>query len=66
MNLNIYSRDAKTRKFNNKYITQLVCNYRSHPAILEVPNRLFYENVLKAKASQSKLKLNTKFLAFLI
>lgn len=52
----MYKRDAKTRKFNNKYITQLICNYRSHPAILEVPNRLFYENVLKPKAAQGKLK----------
>ncbi|XP_038604939.1 helicase MOV-10 [Tachyglossus aculeatus] len=27
-------------------ITKLLCNYRSHPSILEIPNRLFYQGEL--------------------
>lgn len=46
----LYKRNALTGKFNQKYITQLVKNYRSHPAILEIPNKLFYDNKLEAKA----------------
>lgn len=50
-NFPIYKRDAVSGKFNTNYITQLVKNYRSHPAILHVPNQLFYEGVLKAEVS---------------
>lgn len=48
-NLPLYARDAVSGKFNTKYITQLVKNYRSHPAILHVSNKLFYDGVLEAK-----------------
>lgn len=46
----LYSRHPYTHKYNHKYITQLVKNYRSHPAILSIPNKLFYDNKLEAKA----------------
>lgn len=46
----LYKRDPKTKKFNPKYITQLVKNYRSHLTILHMPNKLFYEGTLQAKA----------------
>lgn len=46
----LYQRNSKTDKFNPKYITQLVKNYRSHAAILHIPNILFYDNKLEAKA----------------
>lgn len=59
-NLPLYKRDATTRKFNSEYITQLVKNYRSHPAILEVPNQLFYEGVLEAKRSPNVDDLNVE------
>lgn len=36
-------------KFNQKYVTQLVCNYRSHPAILQFSNENFYDNQLITK-----------------
>lgn len=50
-NMPLYSRHGQTGEYNKTYITQLVKNYRSHPAILKVPNELFYENQLKAMVS---------------
>ncbi|KAG1680367.1 hypothetical protein FOA52_015458 [Chlamydomonas sp. UWO 241] len=32
--------------YNTAYVTKLVNNYRSHPAILKVPNELFYDGEL--------------------
>lgn len=52
-NLPLYQRNARTGEFNKTYITQLVENFRSHPAILKVPNELFYENKLKAMVSRA-------------
>ncbi|KAG8256361.1 Helicase MOV-10 [Homalodisca vitripennis] len=37
--------------YNNQYLTKLVQNYRSHPAILRIPNRLFYDNELEIKGN---------------
>lgn len=51
----LYKRHAKTNKYNSIYITQLVRNYRSHPAILKMSNELFYENSLMAMASEGIL-----------
>lgn len=48
--LDLYKRNKATGKFNETYITQLVENYRSHKAILDVPNELFYGNQMKSKA----------------
>ena len=36
-------------KYNDKAITKLLSNFRSHPALLQLPSRLFYENELLAK-----------------
>ena len=33
-------------------VSKLLQNYRSHPAILEVPNRLFYDNELQVCADR--------------
>lgn len=49
----LYQRNSG--KFNEKYITMLVQNYRSHPDILHVPNILFYGGALVARASKGKL-----------
>lgn len=51
----LYKRDPLTDQYNQKYITQLVKNYRSHPAILAIPNLLFYDNKLEAKAPKGWL-----------
>ncbi|NXH43973.1 SDE3 helicase, partial [Dicaeum eximium] len=34
--------------YNPQFITKLLWNYRSHEAILRIPNELFYDNELKA------------------
>ena len=33
--------------YDTRLLTKLVCNYRSHPAILELPNSCFYDGELK-------------------
>ncbi|GAA6222733.1 putative helicase mov-10-B.2 isoform X1 [Lates japonicus] len=38
--------------FNNRYVTKLLCNYRSHPAILKIPNELFYDGELQCHADE--------------
>lgn len=38
--------------YNPQFVTKLVLNYRSHPDILSVPNELFYDNELQAKADE--------------
>ena len=55
MNRDIYKRNPQTKKYNEKFITQLVENYRSHSAILQVSNELFYDNTLKVKADSCML-----------
>lgn len=36
--------------YNPQFITKLLRNYRSHPTILDVPNRLYYDGELQACA----------------
>lgn len=55
MNCELYKVDVNSGKFNQKYIVQLVKNYRSHNAILRVPNELFYSGKLVAKANKGKI-----------
>ncbi|KAK3556979.1 hypothetical protein QTP70_022320 [Hemibagrus guttatus] len=38
--------------YNSLFVTKLLRNYRSHPAILKIPNELFYENELQEFANQ--------------
>lgn len=57
-NFALYKRDTISGRFNSKYITQLVKNYRSHPAILEIPNALFYDGSLEAKSMPQIADLN--------
>nr|XP_046252029.1 putative helicase mov-10-B.1 isoform X1 [Scatophagus argus] len=40
--------------FNNRFITKLLRNYRSHPAILKIPNELFYKGELQAYADKKR------------
>lgn len=50
----MYQRHTESNNYNETYITQLVRNYRSHRAILKVPNELFYENALVASVSPGR------------
>ncbi|NXM28746.1 SDE3 helicase, partial [Oxyruncus cristatus] len=34
--------------YDPQFVTKLLCNYRSHEAILRIPNELFYDSELKA------------------
>lgn len=49
--ISVYHRDP-ARGYDTRYISKLLYNYRSHPSILEVPNKLFYENELQAMADK--------------
>nr|XP_057939838.1 putative helicase mov-10-B.1 isoform X1 [Doryrhamphus excisus] len=40
--------------FDNNFVTKLLRNYRSHPAILKIPNELFYDGELQACADEIK------------
>ncbi|KAM3858874.1 putative helicase mov-10-B.1 [Diretmus argenteus] len=42
----------KGERFNKRFITKLLKNYRSHPDILKIPNDLFYEGELQFCADE--------------
>ena len=44
--LDLYQRDT-TGAYPDTLLTKLVRNYRSHPAIIKLPNAMFYENELQ-------------------
>ncbi|TRY89114.1 hypothetical protein DNTS_011152 [Danionella cerebrum] len=44
--------DEANSAFNSRFVTKLLRNYRSHPAILKIPNELFYDNELQVFANQ--------------
>ncbi|XP_029011902.1 putative helicase mov-10-B.1 [Betta splendens] len=46
----VYQKDEGV--LNSRFVTKLLCNYRSHPAILKVPNELFYDGELQACADE--------------
>lgn len=45
-----YQRNTTTGRYDSRYIIQLTKNYRTHTEILKIPNKLFYDGVLEAKA----------------
>lgn len=58
MEMDIYKRDPLTNKYNANVLTKLVQNYRSHPAIIQISNQMFYENELIPCARKGIDKLN--------
>uniref|UniRef100_A0A4W6EJ02 RNA helicase n=1 Tax=Lates calcarifer TaxID=8187 RepID=A0A4W6EJ02_LATCA len=48
----LYQKSTDSGHFDTRFVTKLLRNYRSHPAILKVPNELFYENELQVFADQ--------------
>uniref|UniRef100_A0A7N6FEU8 RNA helicase n=1 Tax=Anabas testudineus TaxID=64144 RepID=A0A7N6FEU8_ANATE len=48
----LYQKSTDSGHFDTRFVTKLLRNYRSHPAILKIPNELFYENELQVFADQ--------------
>lgn len=48
-NKRCYKRHPKLKCYDPRFITVLTKNYRCHPDILAIPNKLFYDGVLEAK-----------------
>lgn len=46
MRISIYQKDQITNTYNYNVFTKLVKNYRSHPAIIQASNQMFYNNEL--------------------
>ena len=59
MEFQLYKRDSN-RNYNEKFVVQLTKNYRSHPALIKIPNQLFYSNSLQACASDSIISTSGK------
>lgn len=45
MRIDLYKKN-NDGKYDSRYVTKLLNNYRSHPAILEIPSKLFYDGEL--------------------
>lgn len=56
-----YSMNPIDKTFDKKYVTQLLDNYRSHPAILQFSNVLFYESKLRAKVAEPDRSFGTRW-----
>lgn len=52
----LYMRNETTKQFNQNYVTQLICNYRSHESILYPSNELYYDNALRVCAPKCEFK----------
>ncbi|XP_076124950.1 putative helicase mov-10-B.1 [Alosa pseudoharengus] len=48
----LYQKSKDVHQYNGRFVTKLLRNYRSHPAILKVPNELFYDNELQVFANK--------------
>lgn len=49
--VSLYQKD-EGGAFNDRYVTKLLRNYRSHPDILKIPNELFYGEELQVFANE--------------
>jgi helicase MOV-10 len=48
MTMSIYRKNADTGRYDNTLITKLKKNYRSHPKLIHMSNRLFYDGEIEA------------------
>uniref|UniRef100_A0A672ZG45 RNA helicase n=1 Tax=Sphaeramia orbicularis TaxID=375764 RepID=A0A672ZG45_9TELE len=46
----LYQKSPDSGHFDTRFVTKLLRNYRSHAAILKIPNELFYDNELQVFA----------------
>lgn len=63
---NIYKKDPVDDEYDNRVITKLIRNYRSHKILLDVPNRLFYDDELMASKIKRYSSLSFQTLSFSI
>ncbi|XP_071805215.1 putative helicase MOV-10 isoform X3 [Asterias amurensis] len=49
----IYQRQEAEPHYDSRVLTKLLRNYRSHPAILKLPNQMFYANELEVHADEA-------------
>lgn len=56
-----YRMNPIDNSYDNNYVTQLLDNYRSHPAILQFSNVLFYEKKLRARIEEPEKSFGTKW-----
>jgi hypothetical protein len=53
--LEIYRKNSVTGKFDPTLITKLKKNYRSHPMLIDLSNRLFYDGEIEACGDKGSL-----------
>lgn len=56
-----YRINDRDSSYDNNYVTQLLDNFRSHPAILQFSNVLFYDSKLRAKIQEPERSFGTKW-----
>lgn len=61
----IYRRDHVDNEYDDRVITKLVRNYRSHEKLLHIPNKLFYDNELMVSMVSSPVKAKRRHPRFL-
>lgn len=54
----LYMRSESTKHFNQNYVTQLICNYRSHTSILHSSNHLYYDGALQTCAPRGECSMS--------
>lgn len=52
----LYKRNTRTGEYNKRFITKLRNNYRSHPKLVALPNKLFYSNEIRSSANPAHYK----------
>jgi superfamily I DNA and/or RNA helicase len=56
-----YQMNASDKSFDENYVTQLLDNFRSHHAILQFSNVLFYSGKLRAKVNEADKLFGTRW-----
>ncbi|KAG4073853.1 hypothetical protein HA402_014058 [Bradysia odoriphaga] len=55
-NSETYQKNSRTREYNQRFISKLKNNYRSHPMLVAVPNQLFYNQEIRSSANPAHYK----------
>ncbi|XP_030634044.1 putative helicase mov-10-B.1 [Chanos chanos] len=57
----LYQKSTGSGQYDRRFVTKLLRNYRSHPAILRIPNEMFYDNELQVFAKQMEREAFSKW-----